>query len=108
MLSRLYQALGPLRIAMAMLSLLTIILMPSPGTEVVYEGWAIMPTVVAPAVAPILVAVYLLDILMSFVFSRSPGENTKRRHFHFIILSDALFVSLLLAVWIPLIMALAV
>jgi hypothetical protein len=108
MLSRLYQALGPLRISLAIFSLLTIILMPSPGTEVVYEGWAIMPTVVAPAVAPILVAVYLLDILMSFVFSRSPGENTKRRRFHFIILSDVLFVSLLLAVWIPLIMALAV
>lgn len=107
MLSRIYEALGPLRIALAMLSLLTIILMPSPGTEVAYEGWAIMSTVVAPAVAPILVAVYLLDILMSFVFSRSPGENTKRRRFHFIILSDALIVSLLLAVWIPLIMALA-
>jgi hypothetical protein len=107
MFARLLQALGPLRIAMAVISVITVILMPAPGTPLDYESWRILSTAVAPAVVPILVTLYLLDILMATVFSREPRtERTRGRHFGFIILSDVMFIALLLAVWLPLVMAL--
>lgn len=107
MLIRLYEALGPLRIAMGILSLVTVILMPAPDTPPDYESWRILSTAVAPAMVPILVTVYLLDILMAVLFSREPRTSKNRgRHFGFIILTDVMFIALMLAVWLPIIAAL--
>lgn len=95
-----------MRIAMAVISLLTVILMPPPNTPPDYESWRILSTAVAPAIVPILVTLYLLDIIMAIVYSKEPGDS-RGRQFGFIILTDILFIGLLLAVWIPIIMALS-
>jgi hypothetical protein len=106
MLARLTAALGPMRIAMGVISLITVVLMPAPSTPPDYESWRILSTAVAPAVVPILVTVYLLDILMAILHSREP-VNPRGRRFGFIILTDVMFIALLLAVWMPIIMALS-
>ena len=84
---------------------LDILLMPSPGTKVSYEGWGLLITTVVPALAPILVTVYLLDMSMAAIMmkDRAPAE---RRGYRWIILIDVVFVVFLLAVLVPLVIAL--
>jgi hypothetical protein len=106
MFARIHQALGPMRIAMGVISVITAILMPAPHTPPDYESWRIISTAVAPAIVPILITLYLLDILMSSLYAREP-RNTRGRHFGFIILTNVVFIALLLAVWMPIILALA-
>lgn len=106
MLARLNRALGPMRIAMGIISIVTVIVMPAPNTPPDYDSWRILTTGVAPAIVPILVTVYLLDILMTALYAREPA-NVRGRQFGLIILTNVLFMALLLAVWIPIIMALS-
>ena len=106
MLARLNKALGPMRLAMGVISIITVIMMAAPNTPPDYESWRILSTAVAPAIVPILVTLYLLDILMTSLYAREPA-NVRRRQFGLIILTNVLFIALLLAVWIPFVMALA-
>jgi hypothetical protein len=84
---------------------LDILLMPSPGTKVSYEGWGLLITTVVPALAPILITVYLLDMTMATIMmkDKAPAE---RRAYRWIFLIDIVFIVSLLAVLVPLVIAL--
>jgi hypothetical protein len=88
--------LGPLRLMLALGVLALLVLRPAPGTPAVYAGWGMMPTLVAPALVPIFVAVLLLDALMGAVWLASyPGE---RRRYQTVI-GVSLGMVLLLVLW---------
>src|SRR5205085_7750756 len=62
------QALGPLRLALLAFALVVLALMPAPGVKAAFAGWAMIPTVVLPVLAPLVFLGLLLDALMSSVF----------------------------------------
>jgi hypothetical protein len=98
-------ALGPLRLGLAAMAALTVAAMPAPGTALAYEGWGAFTTLVVPAVAPILVMVYVLDALMALVLMKDRSEPERRRY-RWVIATDLAVAALLLASWLPLILAL--
>src|SRR4030067_278939 len=56
--------MGVLRVALVALVILDILASPRPGTSAVYSGWEMVPTLILPVLAPILLQVLLLDALM--------------------------------------------
>jgi hypothetical protein len=99
------QAWDPLRLGLAVIAALDVLLMPAPGTEVSYEGWGVLITMVVPALAPILIPVYLLDMTMVSILmkDRVPAQRSGYRWIFWI---DVGFVVFLLAVLVPLVIAL--
>lgn len=64
----------------------------------VYEGWAVIPTLVFPAIVPIIFFVIWLDVLMSSVYM-SDTSGDERNKFKFIIKMDLLLVLGLVSFW---------
>lgn len=63
--------IGALR-GMLYLGVLVLVLgRPAPGAAPVHGGWEMFPTLVFPALVPLLFMVLLLDAIMSAVFSTS-------------------------------------
>lgn len=66
----------------------------------VRHGWAMVPTLIVPAIVPIVFFVLLLDILMSGVFMVDK-TGAERNRFKFIALMDVVFVVSIVALWFP-------
>lgn len=95
-LRQLLSWLGPMRLMLAFGVLALLILRPAPGTPPVYAGWDMLPTLLAPSLMPILVAVLLLDALMGAVWLASyPGEQARYRT----VISVSLGMAVLLILW---------
>lgn len=92
------QELRLLRIVMICFTLVLAVLSRFAGDEVVYSGWRIIPTLIAPALAPIMFFVIWLDVLMSWVFSIDAGKEEKSR-FGRIVVTDVILVVVLTASW---------
>jgi hypothetical protein len=102
----LWRELGPLRIGLLGLTLAVMLLAPRPGTPAVYSGWAMIPTLMAPVLAPILLQVVLLDALMSRVWMSAHAGAARERYRR--ILWINLGVALLSTLWwLPYFMAIA-
>ena len=81
-------------LALGVLALL--VLRPAPGTPPVYAGWDMIPTLVFPALVPLLFMVLLLDAIMSAVQLASyPGERRRYRT----VIGVSLGMALLLVLW---------
>lgn len=59
------KGLGPLRLLLLSGALIVMFFRPTNGTVPVYEGWVVFPTLLFPALAPILFMLLLLDAIMS-------------------------------------------
>ena len=95
-LRQLLSWLGPLRLMLVLGVLALLVLRPAPGTPPVYAGWGMLPTLVLPALVPILVAVLVLDALMGAVWLASyPAERRRYRT----VIGVSLGMALLLALW---------
>lgn len=92
--------LGPLRILLAVLALLFVFLVPAPGSRVVYQGFGVVPTMVVPALAPLVLAVLLLDTLMSFVFA-SAQSGAARQQLRRTAVFEIALAAILVAAWYP-------
>ena len=77
-------------------ALALLVLRPAPGTPPVYAGWDMVPTLLAPAIMPLLFMVLLLDAIMGAVQLSSHPEA--RRRYQTVIGVD-LGVALLLLLW---------
>lgn len=55
----------PLRIILIGFAIALIILRPAVGTSMVYQGWAMVPTMLAPVMTPIIFMLIMLDSFMS-------------------------------------------
>ena len=76
-----FKDLGELRIALVSMAVFTIACVPfAAEKEVRFEGFGMLPDVLAPVVAVILVFVLLLDMLMSRIFLGTYGAEKGKRY----------------------------
>jgi hypothetical protein len=95
-----FHSLGFLRISLLSLGIFNSLLSPEPGTPISHEGFAVIPTLVAPAAAPIIIMVILFDVLMSKIrASDSTGEESKK--FKTIMWTELVVVAFMIMAWLP-------
>ncbi len=71
--------LGVLRLMLIVTTLVVIALVPAAHTPVAYEGWAMITTLVVPALAPIIFMGWLLDVMMCLVVRSSTPVHGRHR-----------------------------
>lgn len=99
MIGRFVERVGPLRVLLTLSTLIVIGFSPFTGDRAILEGWAIVPTLIVPAIVPILFFVIWLDILMASVFMSDQAEAAGKARFRFIVRMDLVLVVLLSASW---------
>jgi len=90
--------LRALRIIMACTTLLVAISSRFTGGEVQFSGWGMVPTLIVPAIVPILFFVILLDVLMTWVF-RVDAVAEDRIRLGRILMFDIALVLILVISW---------
>ena len=99
------KSLGPLRITLILVALFLIIFRPTPGTEVSYEGWDLVTSLLLPVFTPIFFMLLMLDALMTkLLISSKPVE--KHVQYRRIVWLDISLGVLLLLYWLPYFIAL--
>ena len=96
--------LGPFRMTLAASTVLLMLAAPFALGESQYHDWRIVPTVVTPVLAVMLLFLLPLDMLMSWVFAR--GDPERARRLRMVIRTEALLLALLLVSWWPFLSAL--
>lgn len=93
---------GVLRVLLALLAITIIAFAPFSGEYAIKHGWAMVPTIIVPALVPIVFFVLWLDILMASVFrADAAGDETRRQRFGMIVKADVILVSVLTLSWLP-------
>ena len=92
--------LEPLRIILFLLAVMLTLSAPKSGAPAVYEGFAIISTVILPAIVPMAFMGLLLDALMSRVRQVDLAGEEKKRYRVIMFLNLGLAV-LLLVTWLP-------
>lgn len=95
-LRQLLHWLRPLRLMLLFGALVLLLLRPTPGTPPAYTGWDMVPTLIAPALAPLFFMVLVLDAIMGTVWLASyPAERRRYRT----VIGVSLGAALLLVLW---------
>jgi Na+-driven multidrug efflux pump len=97
--------LGPLRVMLAVLAIISIVFTPDAGTSVVYSGWGLFHTVLVPILAPLIFMVLMLDVMMSRIWM-TDKQGAERKRFVTIIMIDLVLGLGILIVWLPFLLAL--
>lgn len=92
--------MGVLRVALIALVILDMLAAPRPGTAAVYGGWQVVPTLILPVLAPILLQVLLLDALMGRVLMSS-AKGAERARYRRIVTVNLVFSAALVLWWLP-------
>lgn len=100
-LSGLIARIGTLRFMLQALAVVFIFLSLSVGDKVYYSGWKIFPSLIVPALIPILFFGMLLELLMSTVFLVDAEEPEKKSRFKMIVKTDVLIIAGILVFWVP-------
>ena len=100
-LIRFVNRLGTLRAALVSVIATLTVLAPFALQPTGYEGWALISTVIVPALVPIFFFVALLDVLMSSIY-KSSSEGEMRDHYRFVIQAELVFLVVMVAAWAPL------
>ena len=98
-LKQLLQWLGPLRVTLVLGALAMLVLRPAPHTAAVYKGWEMVPTVLVPALVPMVFMVLLLDAIMGAVLLAS--RPRERRRYRAVIVIDLALAAVLVLWWWP-------
>ena len=98
---------GPLRIALILLVLLDMLLRPTPGGEINYEGIRVISHLLAPVLSPILFMLILLDVMMAMIY-RSDKQGSVRTHYLIIVLFELVLALVFFLYWLPYFQALNV
>ena len=93
-------SLGFLRICLLALGIIDVFFSPSPGTTAAREGIEIIPTLIAPAAAPIIIMVILFDALMSKIRS-SDAEGEESKKYKHIMWTELAVVAFMIIGWLP-------
>jgi hypothetical protein len=91
------RTLGPLRLMLAFLTLTLVVLAPDADVREQREGWALVTTVVVPALSPMVLMVLFLDALMSRVWMADRSEAGRLRYRRILWLDLALGLLLVIA-----------
>ena len=97
--------LGPLRISLALIAIVSIVLTPEPGTQTTLTGMGVVTTLLMPAIAPMVFMGLLLDALMSRVRQVDAVGDEKKRYKQIMIFNLIMAIVLLIS-WLPFIIAL--
>ena len=82
------------------LAILDMLAAPVAGAPVIYNGWGLVRTLIAPVLAPILLQVLLLDALMGRVMMGS-ARGMERARYRRILTVNLVFSGALLLWWLP-------
>ncbi|HJW82313.1 MAG TPA: hypothetical protein VJ396_08715 [Acidiferrobacterales bacterium] len=96
----LLRQMGVLRVGLIALAILDMLAAPRPGTAAVYSGWQVVPTLILPVLAPILLQVLLLDALMGRVMMGS-AKGAERARYRRIMIVSLTFSAALVLWWLP-------
>jgi hypothetical protein len=96
----LLRQMGVLRVVLVGLAILDMLAAPRPGTAAVYSGWEVVPTLILPVLAPILLQVLLLDALMGRVMMSS-AKGAERARYRRIVTVNLVFSGALVLWWLP-------
>ena len=97
--------IGLLRIVLLLSSIVLLILLPKPGSEVSYSGWPLITTLIVPVLTPLMFLVWLLDALMAGVLMSGEG-GVRRTRYRRIMLADLAIAATMAAFIIPFLLAL--
>jgi hypothetical protein len=96
----LLRQMGVLRVVLIGLTIVNMLAAPGAGTSAVYSGWEMVPTLIMPVLAPILLQVLLLDALMGRVLMSS-AKGAERLRYRRIVTVNLVFSLALLVWWLP-------
>ncbi len=97
---------GALRLALLALAAFFVLFAPAPEVRTVVTWPEVVPTLIAPAMAPIVTMVLLLDLLMAKVTSAGEENAAKKARAKRIMLIDALAVAVVVFAYLPFFLAL--
>jgi len=92
--------LRPMRVVLVSLALLTLVFKAPSGTEISYEGWDFILTVILPVMAPLFFMVLLLDTLIATIWF-TQTKDAEHRRYRLIIIVNLVTASLLVLFWLP-------
>ncbi len=92
--------IGPLRVMHAAFLLVLVLSAPFAGGESARSGFAMWPTLIAPALVPIFNFVLPHDMTMAAI-GRASAEGAERARLTTVIRFDALLLVLLVGAWLP-------
>ena len=93
---------GALRLLLIAAAVILAIISPEPGTTAARSGWEMVSTLVAPAMAPLVLMVLLFDFMMCRI-RMSDVQDYKR--FRIISFVELVTIILFLLVWLPFFLA---
>ena len=99
-LNNLIERFGWLRLGLATLTVTILFTVPPPRAETVLAWPDIVPTLIAPAIAPLVLMVLALDLLMARVMA-SGADAFVRQRFRRITWLNLILIALLVARWAP-------
>lgn len=91
---------GSMRVVLACTALALIVFVPVPGTAPVYSGWAMIPTIIVPVLAPNIFMVLMLDVMMSSIFMIDKKGAARARYRRIQLTNLALAVGMVVF-WVP-------
>jgi hypothetical protein len=94
------QSLGVMRVGLLLLAAAVMLAAPKPGTAAVLGGWKMLSTLIAPALAPIVFMVLMLDALMGRVMSGS-ARGAERERYRRIVVTNLVAGIALFLWWAP-------
>jgi hypothetical protein len=97
--------LRPLRAALILGAIITILGKPAAGTPVEYAGWEMVSSLLLPVLAPLIFMLLMLDALMSRVWM-SEAEGPEWKRLRLVLRVDLIVGLVLLAYWLPYFIAL--
>jgi hypothetical protein len=100
------QDLRPMRIFLISAVLISMIFKPAPGTELVYEGWAVFTTLLLPVFSPILLMLLWLDSLIAKLWS-TQTEGKEQKRYKMILRINLSLSIIFILVWLSYFQALA-
>jgi len=94
--------LGILRIALLTTAILLGLFATEPGTAAARSGWEMLPTLIVPAMMPLVFMLLLFDIMMCRIRMSEDDVREKFANISYIEIAVALF---LLLMWLPFFLA---
>ena len=100
MLSNLVLTLGPLRVGLAIVTLIVIAAAPFADGAVHLHDWRLFPSVIAPTIVMMLVFTFPLDLTMTRIFMQDAAP-AERRRLQRVLRCQAALLALLVLAWAP-------
>ena len=98
--------LRPMRVILLLIVLISIVFRPTPGTEIVYEGWPVFSSLLLPVFSPILLMLLWLDSLIAKLWS-TQTEGKEQKRYKMILRTNLTMSLIFILVWYPYFKALA-